>query len=489
MRARKTRPIARALTRMNMLVSGASLLLAAVALGAYDVVTFRDALVRDLSIDAEIAGSNSVAALLFQDPEAAERTLAALEAARAIEVAHLYSVDGRPFAGYRRGQAAAAPDTAPLVPDGQTEVVAIARESATVARRILSDGMPAGVIYIRADLDALYGRMWRSGLIALMVVFGAGIAALALSRFASQAVARPITGIAQLARRVSEERNYALRADAEASTTELAALASSFNDMLSQIQERDRSLEEARATLERRVQERTADLDAANKELEAFSYSVSHDLRAPLRHVTGFANLLTAHAGPALDDQGRRYLATITDAAARMGTLIDDLLAFSRMGRANVTKRRVDLASLVQRAQAEVSADLNGRRVAWQIGALPEVDADPALMGPVLVNLFSNALKYSSTREESRIEVGTVPSDAREVVIYVRDNGVGFDMKYADKLFGVFQRLHRSEDFTGTGIGLANVRRIVQRHGGRTWAEAAVDRGATFYFSLPRSNA
>jgi signal transduction histidine kinase len=430
-----------------------------------------------------------VSALLFNDRAAAERTLAALDAATGVVSAHIYSSDGRLFAGYSRRGAATAPPSAPQIPPGQVEMSTVGAGSAALARTIVVDGSAAGTVYIRSNLDALYERIEQYALIAAGVFAVAAVAALLVSGLARRTVARPIDDIARLARRVSEERDYALRASTDTGTTELATLASSFNDMLSQIQHRDQSLEEARATLERRVQERTADLDAANKELEAFSYSVSHDLRAPLRHVTGFANLLTTHAGSGLDDQGRRYLKTITDAAARMGTLIDDLLAFSRMGRASLTKRRVDLSALVRRAQEEASADLNGRRVAWTIGALPEVDADPALIMPALVNLLSNALKYSSTRDEARIEVGTIPSDRKEVVVFVRDNGVGFDMKYADKLFGVFQRLHRSEDFSGTGIGLANVRRIVQRHGGRTWAEGQVDRGATFYFSLPVADA
>jgi len=167
-----------------------------------------------------------------------------------------------------------------------------------------------------------------------------------------------------------------------------------------------------------------------------------------------------------------------------MATLIDDLLAFSRMGRASLAKRRVDLSQIVEDARAEVSTDINGRRIVWNVQPLPPVEADPALLRPVMVNLLSNAIKYTKTREEARIDIGT-ESRAGEVIVFVRDNGVGFDMAYAHKLFGVFQRLHRADEFTGTGIGLANVRRIIQRHGGRTWAEGAVDGGATFYFSLP----
>ncbi|PYR62557.1 MAG: hypothetical protein DMF88_26990, partial [Acidobacteria bacterium] len=178
----------------------------------------------------------------------------------------------------------------------------------------------------------------------------------------------------------------------------------------------------------------------------------------------------------------------ITGAASRMATLIDDLLAFSRMGRATVTKRRVDLSQLVREARGEVSTDVDGRRVTWEVHELPHVDADPSLLRPVMVNLLSNAIKYTSTRDEARIEVGSEVRQG-EVVVFVRDNGVGFDMAYAHKLFGVFQRLHRADEFGGTGIGLANVRRIVQRHGGRTWAEGAVGAGATFYFSLPSQGA
>jgi PAS domain S-box-containing protein len=234
----------------------------------------------------------------------------------------------------------------------------------------------------------------------------------------------------------------------------------------------------AARALERHIDE----LDTVNRELEAFSYSVSHDLRAPLRHITGFAMMLGQSAST-LDAEGRRYLKTIMDAATRMGRLIDDLLSFSRVGRTQLARSAVDLNRLVQEAKQEVSADINGRTVSWQVQDLPTVEGDPALLRLVFVNLLSNALKYSARHPRPEIEVGVAPQHDANTVVYVRDNGVGFDMQYAHKLFGVFQRLH--SDFEGTGIGLANVRRIVQRHGGRTWAESAVDRGATFYVSLP----
>ena len=237
--------------------------------------------------------------------------------------------------------------------------------------------------------------------------------------------------------------------------------------------------------LNRALEQHAEQLTLANQELEAFSYSVSHDLRAPLRHINGFADLLVKHAGTMLDEKSLRYVKVISDSAATLGELIDDLLTFSRMGRAELQNTIVDLERLATDVMGELRAGISGRSIVFQNGNLPKVRGDRAMLRLVLVNLLSNALKYSHTRAEAHIEVGSKQDNPDEVVIYVRDNGVGFDMHYVDKLFGVFQRLHSGEEFTGTGIGLANVRRIISRHGGRTWGESKVDEGATFYFSLP----
>lgn len=234
------------------------------------------------------------------------------------------------------------------------------------------------------------------------------------------------------------------------------------------------------------VQAANQQLEAANKELEAFSYSVSHDLRAPLRHVAGYANLLAKHLAGSLDAKGQRFLDTISQSARRMGALIDDLLVFSRMGRVELRQREVRLEVLVQEALDDLQQDLAGRNIEWQYQPLPAVQGDPAMLRQVFANLLSNAIKYSRPRNPARIEIGTQPASHGEVVVFVRDNGVGFDPAYQGKLFRVFQRLHGPEQFEGTGVGLANVQRVITRHGGRVWAEGQVDQGATFYFSLPQ---
>jgi PAS domain S-box-containing protein len=255
-----------------------------------------------------------------------------------------------------------------------------------------------------------------------------------------------------------------------------------FSRVMRDVTERKAAQEEIEK-LNHDLAQRASDLEAANKELEAFTYSVSHDLRAPLRHIDGFSQLLVDEYGPKLPEDARRYLNRIQNGARQMGLLADELLTLARIGRKEIRLQVTGLDSVVDEVVSDLKSEINGRNVEWKVATLPFVECDPTLLKQVFVNLLSNAVKYTRPRDPAVIEVGSVPDNGHPA-IFVRDNGVGFSMKYADKLFGVFQRLHRAEDFEGTGIGLATVQRIVHKHGGRIWAEAELDKGATFYFTL-----
>jgi two-component system sensor histidine kinase/response regulator len=255
------------------------------------------------------------------------------------------------------------------------------------------------------------------------------------------------------------------------------------HELEQEIAERVRIAEQV-SELNNALRQKNDDLLAANADLEAFCHSVSHDLRMPLRHIHSYISILDASASGKLNSEERRHVATVQKAALRMTRLIDDLLAFSRIGRAAMHRQRIRMMELIEETFQDLAPDLTNRRIDWQRHQIPDTVGDPQLLKQVWVNLLANAVKYTRPRDPARIEIGAEEADD-EIIYYVKDNGVGFNMQYADRLFGVFQRLHTETDFEGTGVGLANVRRIVQRHGGRTWAEGVEGRGATVYFSLP----
>jgi signal transduction histidine kinase len=323
--------------------------------------------------------------------------------------------------------------------------------------------------------------------VALLLVGTTALAAAVLSSRVTRPLRRLTTASEALAAGQSVEDAIDTRR-----RDEIGRLATAFEAMAREIQASRAELEarveertNAVVTLNHELERRVGELAALTEELESFSYSVSHDLRAPLRHVIGFATLLEQQSAGTLNETCTRYVRTITTSATRMGRLVDDLLAFSRMGRTEMLQRPVDLNALMADVVAEAGHAAPDRRILWTQHPLPAVRGDAAMLRLAFTNLVSNAVKYTGPRDPGRIEIGALPGEDGMPAVYVKDNGVGFDMQYADKLFGVFQRLHSAEAFDGTGIGLANVRRIVHRHGGRAWATGEPDRGATFFVSLP----
>jgi signal transduction histidine kinase len=477
-----TTSIASRLARLNMIASGMALLVAGIALSAYDFVSFRTALLENQSVEARIVGSNTITALTFDDTEAAERTLGALRAEPSVEGAALYRPDGRLFASYQR-EATVAPLLLPPEATHQGEWSRFdGLRTLHIVRPVILDGATIGLVYIRSDMKKATDRLFGYGVILITVLFIALVTSQLVSRVSRRAIAVPLTEMAALARKFSTEKDYSVRAHVVGSG-ELRSLTAAFNDMLDEIEVRDRSLQESRDQLEQRVKERTAALDASNQELEAFCYSVSHDLRSPLRSIDGFSQAILEDMEGRLDADAAGHLARIRAASQRMATLIDDLLSLSRITRTGLTIKHVDLTQMARGICDELAAGQPGRVVTATVAEGLEVQADPRLIRQVLENLIGNAWKFTSKQADSRIDVGYLAGEDGPTY-FVRDNGAGFDPQYADRLFGVFQRLHAMTDFPGTGVGLAIVERIVKRHGGRVWAEAAVGKGATFYFTL-----
>ena len=483
----RTKSISRKITLMNMLVSGVALLLAGAALFAYDQVTSRQSLVHALRAQAQIVGSNSVSALLFNDPQSAVNTLSALKSSPNIEAATIFTRDYNLFATYLR--------------DGVTQALSVPRLSGIqkgsygfrgthllLVEPIIFQDQNVGFVYIQSDLREIDSRLKRYAAIAFGVLLLSLIAALFVSSLFRRSVVTPIVSLAEVARSVSQDKNYSVRALPSGERDEVALLVDAFNEMLAQIQQRDDELQRGHAELESRVAERTRELLVANRELEAFSYSVSHDLRGPVDALNGFAYVLSKEYSRQLDAKANELVDRIRSSGRRMMQLIDDLLNLSRVTSGAMARQPVDLTAIASAVCEELRSSAPQRNIECLIADNAIVEGDPRLLQLVIENLFRNAWKYTSKQPVAKIKFGVQSKDGISVY-FVRDNGVGFDPRSANRLFQPFQRLHSQEEFPGNGIGLATVQRIVRRHGGEIWTESAVGKGATFYFTLGKRKA
>jgi PAS domain S-box-containing protein len=636
--------ITKKLTRMNMLVSAAALLLACLAFGAYDVFAIRQAIVHNLSIQAQIVGSNSVSALLFNDPHEAEKTLSALKAAPNILSAYIYTVGGLPFAAYSRDRGGEAP-TLPPIPTGQTEAHWFKDGQVVLVHSIILQAKPAGSVYIQSDLREINDRLKRYAGIAAIVLLTSLLAALLVSSIFQRAVAEPITHLAKIAGVVSHGKDYSVRATPTGSGDELAALIETFNEMLDQIQERDGALQKAHGELDQRVQERTAELAEANEqlrseiserrqaeealrgseeklrmaveagemgtwfwniqqdeiswsakfrtlfgltsdakltyqtaldlihpddrqridwsvkdtlergvpydieyrvvwpdssvhwiaakgrahrspegvavhmqgivmditeskvaqetlkhdearerksvelkrsndELQQFAYIAAHDLQEPLRMVASYTQLLAKRYKGRLDSDADDFIAYAVDGAHRMQLLIGDLLAYCRVGTKGKELRETSSETALEQALLNLQGAIQESGGVVTHDPLPTVVADGAQLVQLFQNVVGNAIKYHSA-ELPRVHVSAKKNGGNEWIFSMRDNGLGIDPKYFEKIFVMFQRLHGREEFSGTGIGLTVCKKIAERHGGRMWVESEPGKGSTFYFALP----
>ena len=505
--ARQHKSIASKLTWMNLFVSGTALLLACASFIAFDMLTFRSTLVRNLSTQAQIISANTVSALLFNDPQSAENTLSALSAAHNILSAGIYSTNGALFASYSRNPADKIPSISPLAP-GEMESHWFENKQIVLVRSIVFQGKFSGTVYIRSDLQELNTRLEEYLGIAAIVLAVCLIAALLVSSVFRRALAQPIIQLAELAKVVSREKNYSVRASLGRANDELALLIDAFNEMLAQIQQNEKALREARDELEERVNARTAELVRAKSALEAYSQSIlhaneeleraskfkdqflstmSHELRTPLNAVLGFSELLTEERYGPLNERQQRYIKHIHTGGKHLLSLINDILDLSKIeaGRLQLTIENV----LVPLSFAEVLdtmrplADKKSQSLAREAAPTLSVRADPTRFKQILMNLLGNAIKFTPESGEIRLSAFLVDGSVR---IEVRDSGPGIPPAEQQRIFEAFYRMRDTDKkIEGTGLGLAITRRLVELHGGTLGIESELGHGSCFFFTLP----
>jgi signal transduction histidine kinase len=472
-------PIQKKLTIVILFTSGAVFLLTAVSFFAYELFTFKQTTTSHLSTLGEMIGENSTAALAFDDSSSANEILQALRAEKHIVAACIYNKSGQLFAVYPAQAAARNFPPVSAATDFQFHNSFI--EGFQLIRQ--NDSF-LGTLYLKSDTRAFISRLKLYLSIALLITLVSSILAYFLSRQLQRQISKPILALTNTAQIISGQRDYSVRA-AKYGKDEIGVLADGFNSMLEEIEKMEKSLKDANRNLEERVAARTEELQSLNRELESFSYSVSHDLKAPLRIIQSYSGILKDEYSSMLDENANKLTDRIIRNAGKMNLLIDDMLSLAHLRSVETKIEPINMSQAIQQVLNEAENLEKGNRsiIIHQGNYLP-VMGDTNLIFQVLRNLIFNAFKYTRSKAETVISIGSY-LDKNEVVYYVKDNGAGFDMAYEEKLFKEFQRLHTGENFEGTGVGLAIVKRIITRHEGRVWAEGKVDEGASFYFSVP----
>lgn len=491
-------PIKRKLTLVILGTTSAALLLACSAFIIYDRITFRQSLTAKIIALADVIAVNSTAALSFNDSNDAGQTLHALSANASIITACLYRADGELFAEYTRDPAR---KTFPLRPEPNG--VRFERDRLLLFRPVNLNGKPVGTIYIESGLEDMSERLQSYITISGVVLAGSFFLAYLISSFQRRLISDPILDLAGTAKEISEKQDYSLRVQKQ-SEDEIGTLTDSFNQMLSVIKERDsaltnsndelreqidarieaeRQLKVFNEDLERRVKDRTTDLQRSNSELEQFAYVASHDLQEPLRAVTGCVQVLQKTYRDKLDADAGELIHHVVEGAARMQTLIGDLLAFSRVSSHSKPFEATDCNVALDRALANLAAALRERDAVVTRDTLPTVTAEQVQLSQLFQNLIGNGLKFCGGRRPE-IHVGAKRQEDAWL-FSVRDNGIGIEPAYRERIFVIFQRLHTRTEYPGTGIGLAICKRIVERHNGQIWVESEPGKGSTFYFTIP----